>query len=71
MLQACLGLTVDAAARQVTFRYPQLPPRVGRVSLRNLTVADGSVDLTLYRYSGAVGINVERRSGKQDVAMLT
>ena len=71
MLQACLGLTIDAASRQVAFRYPRLPPRVERVSLRNLTVGDGSVDLTLYRYSGAVGLNVDRRSGKLDVATLT
>jgi glycogen debranching enzyme len=71
MLQASLGLTIDAAARQIAFRYPQLPPRVERVSLRNLTVGDSSVDLTLYRYSGAVGLNVDRRSGKLDVAVLT
>jgi len=71
MLQACLGLTIDAAARQIAFRYPQLPGRMERVSIRNLAVGDGSVDLTLYRYSGAVGLNVERRSGVVDVAMLT
>jgi glycogen debranching enzyme len=71
MVQACLGLTIDAASRQIAFRYPRLPPRIERVSLRNLTVGDGSVDLTLYRYSGAVGLNVDRRSGKLDVAMLT
>ncbi|HJS92008.1 MAG TPA: amylo-alpha-1,6-glucosidase [Steroidobacteraceae bacterium] len=71
MLQACLGLTVDAAAGQIAFRYPQLPPRVERVSIRSLQVGESSVDLTLYRYSGTVGLNVERRSGKLDVAMLT
>jgi glycogen debranching enzyme len=71
MLQACLGLTIDAASRQIAFRYPQLPPRVERVSLRNLLVGDSSVDLTLYRYSGAVGLNVDRRSGRLDVAILT
>lgn len=71
MLQACLGLTIDAAARQIAFRYPQLPPRVERVSIRDLAVGDSSVDLTLYRYSGAVGLNVDRRAGTLDVAMLT
>jgi glycogen debranching enzyme len=71
MLQACLGLTIDAASRQIAFRYPQLPPRVERLSIRGLSVGEGSVDLTLYRYSGAVGLNVDRRSGKLDVAMLS
>ncbi|MGH7058648.1 MAG: amylo-alpha-1,6-glucosidase, partial [Acetobacteraceae bacterium] len=71
MLQSCLGLSIDAASRQIAFRYPQLPPRIERVSIRNLTVGESSVDLTLYRYSGAVGLDVDRRSGKLDVAMLT
>jgi glycogen debranching enzyme len=71
MLQACLGLAIDAGAKQIAFRHPQLPPRVERMSIRNLTVGDSSVDLTLYRYSGSVGLNVDRRSGKLDVAMLT
>jgi glycogen debranching enzyme len=71
MLQACLGLTIDAASRQIAFRYPRLPPTIERVAIRDLTVADSSVDLTLYRYSGAVGLNVDRRAGRLDVAMLT
>jgi glycogen debranching enzyme len=71
MLQACLGVTIDAAAHQIAFRYPQLPPRLERVSIRNLAVGESSVDLTLYRYSGAVGLNVDRRAGKLDVAILT
>ncbi len=71
MLQACLGLTVDANIGQITFRYPQLPPSIERIAIRGLTVGAGSVDLTLYRYSGAVGLNLDRRSGKIDVSMLT
>jgi glycogen debranching enzyme len=71
MLQACLGLTVDAKLSQITFRYPQLPPSVERLSIRNLAIGSASVDLTLYRYSGAVGLNLDRRSGKIDVSVLT
>jgi glycogen debranching enzyme len=71
MLQACLGLTIDANLGQITFHYPQLPPSIERISIRGLAVGDGSVDLTLYRYSGAVGLNLDRRSGKIDVLMLT
>jgi hypothetical protein len=71
MLQACLGLTVDAHGGQITFRYPQLPPSVERLAIRGLTLGTGSVDLTLYRYSGAIGLNLDRRSGKIDVSVLT
>ncbi|MGH8210747.1 MAG: hypothetical protein ACREU6_14365, partial [Steroidobacteraceae bacterium] len=69
-LQACLGLTIDANVGQITFRYPQLPPSIERLAIRGLTVGAGSVDLTLYRYSGAVGLNLDRRSGKIDVSVL-
>jgi hypothetical protein len=34
-------------------------------------VGDSAIDLKLYRYSGGVGLDVERRSGRLDVAMLT
>jgi glycogen debranching enzyme len=71
LLQACLGLTVDAGRGQITFCYPQLPPSIERISIRGLEVGSGSVDLTLYRYSGAVGLNLDRRSGKIDVSVLT
>jgi glycogen debranching enzyme len=71
MLQACLGLSVDATKNQVAFRYPQLPPSVERLSIRGLMVGRGTVDLTLHRYSGTVGVNVERRTGKVEVALLS
>jgi glycogen debranching enzyme len=71
MLQACLGLTVDAIRGQVSFRYPQLPPSIERLSIRGLMVGRGAVDLTLHRYSGTVGLNVERRTGKVDVVMTS
>jgi glycogen debranching enzyme len=71
LLQACLGVSIDAVACQITFRYPQLPVSLERLSIRDLRVGDASVDLTLHRYSGTVGINVDRRSGKLDVAVLS
>jgi glycogen debranching enzyme len=71
MLQACLGLSVDATRGQVCFRYPQLPPTIERLSIRGLLVGRGTVDLTLHRFSGTVGLNVERRTGKVDVSMTS
>ena len=70
MLQACLGLSIDASVNHVAFRYPHLPSNIERLTIRGLTLGQGSVDLTLYRYSGSVGLNVERRSGNIEVAML-
>ena len=71
LLQACLGLSIDALGSRLTFRYPCLPAGVDTLSIRDLNVGTGSLDMTLYRYSGTVGVNVERRKGRADVVMLS
>ena len=71
MLQACLGMTIDASRGQIVLRYPSLPPCLERVRIRGLAVGDSSVDLVLRRYSGTVGLDVERRRGKLEVVMLS
>ena len=71
MLGACLGLSVDALTSQVVFRHPSLPVGLDTLTIRDLTVGSASADLTLHRYSGTVGVNVERRKGRLDVVMLS
>jgi glycogen debranching enzyme len=71
LLQACLGVTVDAAASRIIFKHPQLPFCLDQLSIRDLTIGDASIDVVLHRYAGAVGLNVERCSGKIDVVMST
>ncbi len=71
ILSSCLGLTIDALKNQIVFRFPSLPPNVERITIRDLTVGSASVDLTLHRYSGSVGLNVERRRGRVEVVMLS
>jgi glycogen debranching enzyme len=70
LLQACLGLEVDAAAGQVRFHYPVLPGFVRRLWVDRLRVGDGSVDLLLTRREDDVGLNVLRRSGRVEVAVV-
>jgi hypothetical protein len=69
LLQACLGVTVDAAGSRIIFKHPQLPTCLDQLSIRDLTIGDASIDVVLHRYAGAVGLNVERCSGKIDVVM--
>ena len=71
MLEACLGLSIDAQGLRVTFRHPRLPAGVDTLTIRDLKVATGSVDLTLRRYPGTVGVDVERREGRVEVAVLS
>jgi glycogen debranching enzyme len=67
MLQACLGLDIDAIEKVVRFRAPRLPDSIDWVELRDLRVGTGSVDLTLQRYAQNVGVEVTRSDG--DVAV--
>jgi glycogen debranching enzyme len=47
LLEACLGLEVDAAARQVRFHAPRLPEWLDWIRIDGLAVAGGSVDLVV------------------------
>ena len=44
LLQACLGLHIDAPRRLVSFHRPVLPPFLERVEIRNLSVGTSSSD---------------------------
>jgi len=61
MLQACIGLEIDAPARSISFHAPRLPEYLEWVRLRDLRVGDGSVDLLLQRYDHSVGVRVTRK----------
>ena len=67
MLEACLGLTIDALTNEVSFRSPRLPHFIDRVELRELRVGPGAVDLRLQRYARSVGVEVTRNIG--DIAV--
>jgi glycogen debranching enzyme len=70
LVESCLGVLIDAARCRVTFRIPHLPPFIERLRIRGLQVGPCRADLTLHRYSGSVGINVENRVGKLDIVVL-
>ncbi|MGQ0835052.1 MAG: amylo-alpha-1,6-glucosidase [Gammaproteobacteria bacterium] len=55
LLQACLGLSMNATRGQITFRHPILPTWLERVHIHDLRLGAASVDLTLHRYPGTVG----------------
>lgn len=70
LLQACLGLSVDARAPRVVFTRPFLPPSLRRVSIRNLKVGPASVDLSIERYAEVVGIDILRRDAPVEVLTI-
>ncbi len=50
LLQACLGLRIDAAARQVSFTRAVLPEEIEWLRIVNLSVGPAAVDLLLTRH---------------------
>ncbi|MEJ6022883.1 amylo-alpha-1,6-glucosidase [Ramlibacter sp. PS4R-6] len=67
MLQACLGLDVDAGNGEVALHAPRLPHFVEWMEILRLDVAGAKVDMRLQRYGNHVGIDVTRKSGECDV----
>jgi glycogen debranching enzyme len=71
LLKACLGLSLSASERRLTFSKPILPNFLQQVTIRGLKVAEGRADLLLTRHNeGDVGVNVLRREGTLDVVVL-
>jgi glycogen debranching enzyme len=54
LLQACLGLTIDAAARRVRLVRPVLPEGIDALAIDDLDVAGARVGVRLHRLDGAI-----------------
>ncbi len=70
MLQACLGLEVDASQHLARLRYPRLPEGLSSLEVRDLPVGDARVDLLLRRHGDDVAVNIVRRQGDAEVVTL-
>ncbi|HEU5092633.1 MAG TPA: amylo-alpha-1,6-glucosidase, partial [Nitrospira sp.] len=69
LLQACLGLRIDAPQRLVSFVRPVLPPFLEQVEIRNLSVGTARLDLVLNRHENEVALRVVRRTGEVEVVL--
>lgn len=67
LLQASLGLTIDAPRGEVRFSHPHLPAGVDEIWISNLRVGAGSLDLALRGHVDDVGISVLRKHGEVEV----
>jgi glycogen debranching enzyme len=70
LLQACLGLRIQALQGQIHFDYPLLPPSLKEVHVRNLRVGHAIVDLQFQRHGHDVSIHVLRRTGPVEIVMV-
>jgi glycogen debranching enzyme len=70
MLQACLGLSINAKGSCIYLRHTALPQALEYVEMRNLKVGNGSVDLAFQRHAGTVSFDIVRRAGEVEVMAL-
>jgi glycogen debranching enzyme len=56
LLQACLGIDIDAATRLVRIDRPELPAEIDRLAIHDLAVGDARVGLTFQRIDGHVSV---------------
>jgi glycogen debranching enzyme len=70
LLQACLGLEVDALRSRIVLDRPLLPASLERVILRNLSIGPARVDVVLDNHVHDVGVHLERRYGVVEVVVV-
>jgi glycogen debranching enzyme len=67
LLQAALGLEIDAPAGKVRFNNPQLPEKLEAIQIRGLRAGAASLDLAIQRQGAGVAVRVLRRRGEVKV----
>ena len=67
LIQACLGLRIEAVPRRVSFVRALLPIEIDWMRISRLAVGDGCVDLQLERHPHDVGVTVLQRQGRVEI----
>jgi glycogen debranching enzyme len=70
MLQACLGLSIDAARREVRVLRPFLPHGIDTLSVDRLEVAGATVNLVFQRLDGATVVSPGHGSDRSISVLL-
>ena len=63
LLQAVLGMKIDAVASRLSFVRPVLPEFLDEIQIRNLKVGNGSVDVLIHRRGRYAAVEIERCEG--------
>jgi glycogen debranching enzyme len=70
LLQAILGLSIDAQQKRIQLTSPALPPSLEEVRIKHLRIGDARLDLTLRRHTHDVSVTIDRRVGDLEVSVL-
>ena len=71
LLQASLGLHIDAPHSRLSFHHPRLPSCIQEVRVRGLRINDAVIDLHLQYHDDAdVGVNIPTRHGAVEIVVV-
>ncbi|HKO88862.1 MAG TPA: amylo-alpha-1,6-glucosidase [Burkholderiales bacterium] len=70
LLQACLGLEIDAFSKTLRFKQPRLPEFLEWLTIRGLKVGESKLDLKLRRHGSSVAVSLLEREGEAQVEVL-
>jgi glycogen debranching enzyme len=69
LLQACLGIAIDARECRLVITQPRLPIGIDRLEVQKLVFGEHSIDVTFQRIGERVTAYIERQSGPTLVKM--
>lgn len=69
LMQACLGLTFDAAARRIALKGPVLPQFLDMLALSNVQLGDARADFGVARAGDRLSLEIFRNDGDLDIAI--
>jgi glycogen debranching enzyme len=67
LLEAALGLEIDAAARRLVLREPRLPAWLPWIELRKLRIGDATVDINVLRGRYGGSVEILRKDGDVEI----
>lgn len=70
LLQASLGMTIDACANELRFTRSVMPEYLSTITISNLKVGTSTLDVRLQRGPNDVGVNVLRNDGDTTVVVV-
>jgi glycogen debranching enzyme len=70
LIQACLGVEVDCAARKLRLRRPRLPHFIDWMMVKRLRLGEATVDLMIRRHDSSVAVNLLHQAGAAEVEVL-
>jgi glycogen debranching enzyme len=67
LLEACLGMSIDAPNKRLILEQPYLPPALTQLWIRRLAVGAASVDLYFERKDNTVSVEIMEKRGEAEV----